>query len=208
MIDIETSGIADFDRMIRRLGDDATLAARLAVNDGAEFARRLGAGEIRKQVNLPARYVTGGNAAARLAVRKKAHNEDLEAIVTGRDRATSLARFASGSKAPGRRRTPVKVRVKAQGAAKAIPGAFFVRLRRGSQDVGPDAFNVGLAIRLKPGQRLTGARQAVPFANGLYLLYGPSVGQVYRDVAEDSAGPVSDYVADRFAHHIERFMRG
>ena len=46
----------------------------------------------------------------------------------------------------------------------------------------------------------------VPIGSNLYLLYGPSVGQVYRTVAENTADQVGAQLANRFAHHVGRAL--
>jgi hypothetical protein len=94
-----------------------------------------------------------------------------------------LARFAQNQSFDGARRTG-GVRVRVRGAGTFMKGAFFVKLRRGGDTA--DGFNVGLALRLKPGQTLRGRKKggaSVRLAPDLYLLYGPSVDQVFRDVA-------------------------
>ncbi len=206
--EITSVGLNEFVRSLRSYGAQVVPAAQLAINDAADFARRLGGAEIRKKVNLPARYVTGGNAAARLAVTRRARGEDLEAIVTGRDRPTSLARYSSSTKTIGRRRSPIRVQVEKGGAGGVFENAFFMRLRKGSAAVMEENSNIGLAVRLKPGERIRNKKDMVPFGGGLYLLYGPSVGQVYRTVAEETVGKVSDRLQDRFSDHMERLARG
>lgn len=159
----------------------ARRAARLAIND---TTRRKAVPRLRKavqaEVNFPAGYVNKD----RLDQTRQASDNDLNAVVTARFRPTSLARFAGGQSFDGARRTGgVRVRVKRGGAVR-LPGAFFVRLRRGADT--SDGFNMGLALRLRPGQRLRGRKKggaSVQLAPNLYLLYGPSVDQVFRDVA-------------------------
>lgn len=209
MIESQFLGLDNFSEYLRQYGPKATEAAQYAVNDAADFARRLGVVEIRKQVNLKARYLTGGgNQKARLAVTRRARSSDLEAIVTGRDRPTSLARYSPSAKTVGRRRTPIRVKVSASGAGGTFKNAFFMRLPRGSAAVTEENSNLGLAVRLKPGERVRNKREMVPFGGGLYLLYGPSVGQVYRSVSVDTLDRVNDQLQDRFAHQINRLVRG
>src|SRR5690606_23345924 len=70
-------------------------SAYRAINASADRARKLGADEIRSQINFPGSYLRG--ADSRLTVTKRASAANLEAVVTGRRRATSLARFIVGS---------------------------------------------------------------------------------------------------------------
>lgn len=202
-IEIETGALRDLDKMVQRLGVDAERSARMAVNDGARFAVRVGAQDIADELNLTKRYITGGSAP-RLAVRQFASDADLEAVVTGRDRPTSLARFARSAPKFGRQRLAPTVKVAAKGSGERIKGSFFVRLKRGTQMDGEN-FNVGIAVRLKPGERLPGKRtMAVPGRNGFYLLYGPSVGQAYRSSAPRTAPAVGERVGNEFMRQINR----
>jgi hypothetical protein len=212
VIEVESLGLKDFERLLRDLPAESTAAARMAVNEGANYARTLGAGEIAKTVRLKPAYITGrGNAAARLSVTKRAKNADLEAVVTGRDRPTSLARFRRGAFAPNQRgqtRRQVRVQVSTSGGPKTIPGAFYIRLRQGSASVTEEAYNEGIAVRLKPGQRIPGKKVMSSLGGGLYTLYGPSVGQVYRSVAADSVPRVGRQMQQRFDYHLSRALRG
>ena len=73
------------------------LAAVRALNRVARDARAEAARKIRDQVNLPARYVAPSQQ--RLYVSKKAQGSSLEARITARGRATSLAQFLQGCQA-------------------------------------------------------------------------------------------------------------
>lgn len=212
MIDIETHGLKDFDRLLQRMGGNVVTAARQSVNEAAVFARRVGSREIRDQINFKAGYLDGrGNANARLAVTRQARDADLEAVVTGRDRPTSLARFRVGAFIPrgrGARKRAVRVRVSASGGPKTIRDAFYIRLRQGAAAVTDDQYNEGIAIRLKPGERISNKRAMSSIGGGLYVLYGPSVGQVYRTVAPRTVDAVGLRMQDRFTHNLQRLLRG
>lgn len=201
---IEPTGLEAFDELLRRLGQSVEPSASDAINETAVFARRLGSQEIRQRINFKAKYIDGG----RLAVTRRAKPADLEAVVTGRDRPTSLARFAQGSPRFGRQRTPPRVRVKAGGGASPIRNGFWMRLRRGNSIVSAENANIGLAIRLAEGERVKNKNEMVPVGRNLYLLYGPSVGQVYRTVAEKTSDDVAAQLANRFAHHLGRRIDG
>ncbi len=212
MITTETRGLDRFDRLLQQLGGSVVTAARQSVNEASVFARRLGATEIRQQINFKAGYLNGsGNAAARLAVTRRASDQDLEAVVTGRDRATSLARFRVGAFIPrgrGARKRAVRVRVSATGGAKVIRDAFYIRLRRGAAAVTDEQYNEGIAIRLKPGERISNKRAMSSLGGGLYVLYGPSVGQVYRTVSARTVDDVAQRMQERFVHNLGRLVRG
>lgn len=201
---IDTDGIKQFDTLLQNLGAAVEPAAADALNDGAVLARKLGSQEIRRRINFKAPYLDGG----RLVVRRRAKPNDLEAVVTGRDRPTSLARFAQGTPTFGRQRNAPRVRVRATGASRSIRGGFYLRLRRGSSIIRDENANVGLAVRLKEGERIKNKNEMVPIGGDVYLLYGPSVGQVYRSVAEKTTDEVSAQVAQRFAHYLGRRLDG
>src|SRR5690606_33603498 len=73
---------------------DVLTAASRAINDTVRRGRAAGAREIRRQVNFPARYLSGSEG--RLKVTKFATPGSLVGVITGRHRPTSLARFSSG----------------------------------------------------------------------------------------------------------------
>lgn len=210
MIKLESvvRGLEDLDVFFRTAPQHATTASVLAVNDAALFARRLSSKEIRGDINLTATYLNSNNRLA--VVQRAARNDsDPEAIVRGRDRATSLARFTSGtpSFAPGKGRRGVRVKVSASGGGSVMRKAFFMRLRRGNAAVSDENSNIGLAVRVKRGERIPNKRDMVGVGGGLYLLYGPSVGQVFRNVAVDIGPQVSDKLSAEFVRQFERLIK-
>ena len=170
-------------------------AASQSINDTARRARTLAARRILAQVALPQSYLrpSGG----RLIVGKFASPQSLEARVRARSRPTSLARFARGPRI-GRGNVTVSVK---RGRTTFLRRAFLVRLRRGAQ-LTDTQHNLGLAIRLRPGERLTNKRiQSASLGRGLYLLYGPSVQQVFLD--EQDTG-VAVEIAPKVADDLSR----
>jgi hypothetical protein len=179
---IAVEGLADL-RDIDNLDEAIVVAARQAINKAADRGRTRADREIRQQVNFPARYLS-----ERLKVTRRASGRSLEATITGRDRPTSLARFATSSNvAASQKRGNVTVAV-SPGARKVVgrkaggsgPTAFLMQLRGG---------NVGLAMRLKEGETVRNKKYMTKVGKGLYLLYGPSVNQVFRSVAEEQTVP-------------------
>ncbi len=157
-------------------------AASRAVNRTLDRLRTDAAALVRKQVNLPASYVSPSQG--RLAVNRRASTSNLEGSVRARGRATSLARFATNRSAgPGE----VTVMVKPGGAVH-LKRAWLIKLRSGpnSDNLG----NLGLAVRLKPGQSISNRHLASkPIFPNVYLLFGPSVYQIINNAAEDKLGP-------------------
>lgn len=182
-------------------------SAQQALNRAADFGRTLAAKEVRSQVAFPAAYL--GPGQGRLTVSSRANLSKLEAVISGRDRPTSLRRFAvNGTPMPGektpkgrRRRTrdgSITVEVK-PGVRKKIRGAFIVANLRGG--------NMGLAVRTA-GPPPKGAWKPTRLAPGVWLLSGPSVDQVLRSTTK---GPsvfqkVEPQVADKFEAELMRLM--
>lgn len=156
---------------------------------------------MREEVNFPSGYLENPD---RFGQTKKATDADLTAIVTARHRPTSLARFSSNSFEGARRTGQVSVAVN-RGGARRLNRAFFVRLRRGGDTA--DGFNLGLAVRLKPGERLKGRKKGnagVELAPGLFLLYGPSVDQVFRQVSVAESPKIADKLTKEFLRQYIR----
>lgn len=155
--------------------------ARMAVNDAIRRARTLAARSMENQINFPRGYLTGDDG--RLAIARYASDNNLEAVLRGRDRPTSLARFIPGGARPGQK-GGVSVEVD-PGLAQFMPSAFAIRLRNN---------NIGLATRLAARPSM-GAKEIAP---GLYLLYGPSVDQVFNKTRDEITGDVEDYLNNTF----------
>lgn len=159
---------------------------------------------ISEQVDFPAGYLNDD----RIGVTQKATPSRLEGRITGRQRATSLARFATSGSVGSR--GGVSVRVKKGGGSTFIRSAFKVRLRSGSS-LDNDNFNTGLALRLKPGQTVLGKRDTsnmVRLDANVVLLYGPSVDQILRnDVAETKTPVVVDKIATEFFRNFQRLAK-
>jgi hypothetical protein len=160
-------------------------AALRAVNLATRKARTRSSKEMRNQVAFSARYLSGN--AGRLAITETARRGSLQATITGRARPTSLARFTVGGQTRRGRRVQVK-----PGVAKRIGRSFVMNLRNG---------NKGLAVRTD-GSPPRGAYKPKKLSENLYLLYGPSVDQVFRTVSED----VSDDAAADMEQEFGRLM--
>jgi hypothetical protein len=179
------------------LPDNILLAARRAVNKTADRSRARSAREIRNQVNFPASYVSGQRG--RLKIAKKASGRDLEAIIRGRERPTSLAQFVTAGKLGGKGGVSVAVK---PGVTKRMPRAFLIKLRAGNASI-DTRFNLGLAIRLRPGESIRNKSSFVRLQQNLYLLYGPSVNQVFEAVAGDEAPNASNFLEQEFLRLLD-----
>ncbi len=187
IVSVDIENFAPLTRAFREAPANAREAARRAVNLAAERGRTLGAAAMRKQINL-----TPGYLSDRLSVTKRATLSDLSADVTGRDRPTSLARFAV-NRGDAKKRLPGRLKIKPNGTARLARGTFLVPLKKGRAESG----NVGLAIRLPLGGQVRGRKRGkaglVPFGKAgkttrAYLLYGPSIDQVF-DKTRDQIAP-------------------
>lgn len=171
-------------------------AAMLALNQVAERkAVPMIRHDAESQVNFPAGYLDNQD---RLGLSQKATRGSLEAVITARDRPTSLARFAPGQTPENTRGQGITVQVK-KGRSRYMKKAFMVRLNNG---------NIGLAIRLRQGERPDRAYKPVLLANNVYLLYGPSVDQVVRTVAEASLPAIGDMLSNEFFRQFARLSHG
>lgn len=181
-ITFKSSGLDEIIKGMQKFSSNVQLDSVRAVNKVIVSSRAGAAGEILQQVRFPSGYLgSPSDQNARLAITKKATQKDVEAIISARVRPTSLARFVSGSGKPG----DVRVNVSG-GVSKLIRGAFIVRLRSGAS-ITQDSFNQGLAVRTHKGSSLRNSRGAKQIGPNLYLLYGPSVDQVFQTVREDIA---------------------
>ena len=187
-------------RAFAELFPQAVASAKpLALNESARYAVKVGGDQIRKELNFPAGYLD----ESRLFIKSYAQAGQDLAVVAGRGRATSLRRFAVGDPTPestrGADADGVTVAVKAGGATKLMKRAFVVRLKSG-KSITEDNYNLGLAIRLRPGETLTGRKSgdATQLSPNVYLLYGPSVAQAFEFVSKDISPGVLEYLGAEF----------
>ena len=201
--EIEARGLDEAAAYTRGLGSKIARALVYSVNDAALFGRRLTSREIRNRLNFKVKDLTGGDTP-KLRISKYAKEADVEAIVSGQDRPTSLASFRVGQATFGRGRRPPRVKVGRGGGNEQMDRAFYVRLRRGAAAVTAENSNIGLAIRLRPGEQVSNKTNTVKFGGGLTLLYGPSVGQAMRTLLPEEIDEIGAYQVDRFVHHLQR----
>lgn len=183
----------------------ASRALVLAINQTAERGgMKLIKASILAETEFPAGYLDSGPEPSRKLQLVKAYGGHMEAVIRARQRPTSLARFARGGlPGTGKARSGVSVTVN-PGSTRFMKTAFLMRLRAGNS-VSDSNHNVGLAIRLKPGQTIRNKRvQGVQLDHNLILLYGPSVDQVFRDVAEQDAPEIASMAGDEFIRQFSR----
>lgn len=189
-VGIIANGLRDLAHYYERLPEATVEAAFLAINDSARDAVPAISRKMITQVAFTRQYLS----KERLGIRRKANRNSLEAVISGRDRPTSLARFARGATVANSRGKPLFVQVK-PGQVRKMPRAFLVNLKNG---------NTGLAVRLKPGETLTNSDKAVRLDNNVYLLYGPSIDQVMRGVSEEMGPEIIESVSKKFLRQFGR----
>lgn len=206
-IEILSVGSKELEQYIEDVPKIATDSIRMAINT---VARGKAMTRIKKAMTDEIAFPTGYLSQDRLKVVKVARGHDLEAIIVGRKRATSLARFVTGgamvtnSKRPG----GVQVRVK-RGKTTVIKNAFLVRLNKGAS-VSEDGYNIGLAVRLSSGEQLANKRtqhQSWLVKGKVALLYAPSVDQVFRTVAPEEAPRIADDISAEFHRNFARLSK-
>lgn len=193
---VAVEGLSTTRGSIEALPEKVKTAAFRAINKSARDTLAESRRRVLEQVAFPARYLSSPDRTGRerLGITKQATREDQEAIITGRQRPTSLARFVQGNPVPGRKNQNIRIQV-SPGATRGSRRIFPIRLKAGSQ-LTETQFNLGLAIRLKEGETITNKKRMIQLSRNLYLLYGPSVDQVFRTVRED-VGPEALLIAER-----------
>ena len=191
-LDVEYSAIGDLQRYVDAMPEAATTAARIALNDVVSGE---GLAIYRKAVDAEIEFPPGYINDDRLGIGQRATVNNLAVSVVGRFRPTSLARFVQQGNAPGQ--YGVKVQVK-RGSVRTIKRGFLIKLRNGNQ---------GLAVRVRKGERLTSSTGAKKLGDDLYLLYGPSVDQVFRSTAGEATPGVLDKVCAEFFRQFFRLAK-
>lgn len=171
-----------------------------SINKTADRARTLASQDIREQVAFPASYLAP--SAKRLFVSTKATKASpFEAVISGRDRPTSLARFTNQKPLGGGQRHrggQVAVTVK-PGVRRYIKRAFLITLNNS---------NVGLAVRIDGGPP-NNAYAPKEIGKNLWLLYGPSVDQVLSaasnggGIYEEIVPETLDFLNDEFNRQLD-----
>ena len=197
---VDVTGLEDLAEF-RTLGPRTAQAASRAINTVARKQRTTAARRIGDQIALP-RSLLGPNKG-RLYISQFSTPSNLVARITARSKPTSLARFVKGARKRGR---GVSIEIK-PGRLKRIQRAFILKLRSGAQ-LTETKFNLGLAVRLRPGERIQNKRKFLNSSSNLYLLYGPSVQQVF--LSEDGTGVARDLersTADTLQTEFLRLLR-
>ncbi len=184
---------------IEKMSGEIRLKAAQAINRITRDGRSMIAMQIGREVNFPPGYLNPSKK--KLFVAKQANRNDLEGVIRASSIPSSLARFAQGNIRPNQR-GGVTVRVGKR--TETLRRAFLMKLRSGNAPI-ETKYNLGLAIRLRPGEKLANKKFVRQISSGLYLLYGPSVDQVFA--SRDGTG-VAEQSSDRLSRDLENeFLR-
>lgn len=185
---------------LSQYGEKALINQVRAANTAVARGRTLAARIMGEEINFPRGYLDPGGK--KLFVAKQATRNDPQAIIRATGRPTSLARYVESGEV---NKKGVVLRVDPN-KSSSIKSAFLIRLPAGKAPIDTKS-NLGLAIRLKPGEKITNKRQMIQLARGLYLLYGPAVDQVFMAATGARAGqgtitqieePILDFMEQEF----------
>lgn len=196
MIHIDIKGLPEAIKAINELPKivDASMAMSLNKVASGKALKTIKT-EMSNEVSFPNGYLN-----QRMKVSKKANPSNLVVIIKGRDRPTSLARFANTKSVNKSRKGGVTVTVK-PGRPKRMGSAFLMPLRNG---------NIGLALRLAKGESLYGKTSAISYdtalGKGLVLLYGPSVDQVMLGAATKVTPEIQLHIETEFFRNLKRLL--
>jgi hypothetical protein len=201
----EIDGLDEAESYFKAVPAQAKKAASLAINEViARQGLKLVRDEMYSQVNFPKGYLKGD----RLSPVRFATASNLEGVIRARKRATSLARFAgAGTPIGSGGKTGVTVSVR-NGKSTFLRQAWLVRLKRGAS-LSEDQYNIGLAVRVKQGDRINNKfskHKSWLVPGRVALLYGPSVDQVFKDVAEDNGQQILGILSTEFFRQLERLL--
>ena len=186
----------DYNRLTDLTGEAVETALVRSINKVTDRLRTKAAKVAREQVNFPASYLSP--SGQRLWVKQRARKSAMEAIIEGRGRPTSLARFATTTYRKKRKDNSVPVMV-APGQKRLIKRGFLIKLRNG---------NIGLAVRTNGGAP-PGAYKPKEISKNLWLLYGPSVDQALQSASngggifEDLQIEALDELEDEFTRQLK-----
>lgn len=197
---LEANAIKSLDQFLEACEEKARPAAAMAMNDitggkGLVTYRKA----MRREVAFPAGYLEDVD---RFGQTEFATPARLITAISGRQRPTSLARFVTSGVVG---RPGVTIKVNPSGGVRRDK-AWLTRLNSGS-GISDGSFNLGLAVRVRPGEMIRGKKfpgKTPRLAPNVFLLYGPSVDQVFRTVAVTETPKVLDMMGLEFLRQFAR----
>ena len=179
-IRIDQAAVREIYEDLAHINNGAPRAMSRAINHTLGVVRTEASVEIRKQVKLKAGYVKD-----KLKIRR-ATTSKLYGAIQAPTRGTLLTRYPHRQYVKG----GIGVQVKPSGGKQKMPSAFFITLGNGVQ---------AIAVRTKWGPGLGRSE-------GLKVLYGPSVSQVFTDVKDDLQEPGGNRLMRRLAYEADRLL--
>lgn len=206
MITLSMKGMRDLETFAKEFPAEVDTAAQRAVNYTLVKVRTQTTRDMQKQVELGKSYLD-----SKLRITRKATIKNPIGEISGAFEPISLARFARGTIKRGK---PIKVRVKKGGSVTKFSNAAIVPLSRGG---------IGFLVRMKKGETLKGSSAARPLlprkrkdgsrsdpATKAYLLYGPSVNQLFKEMLKtNEIIPVAnDILEQEFFRQMKVLING
>ncbi len=180
-IKMDTTAVREIEDLLAHIKNGSNRAMASAINHTLSVTRTEGGQKIREQVKLKASYVRERLRLVRASVAKP------QGRITTPRRGILLSRFDNTVLKSG----GVSVQVKpGAGNRKKMPGAFYITFANGVQ---------AIAIRTQHGPGLGRSE-------GLKVLYGPSVSQVFTDVKDDLQSPSGERLIERMQHEADRLL--
>ncbi|MGM0703883.1 MAG: phage tail protein [Pseudomonadota bacterium] len=180
-IKMDRAAVREIEQTLSHIRNGSNRAMANAINHTLTVTRTEASKEIRGQVKLKAAYVK-----ERLRLRRASVANPTGRIATP-TRGILLSRFTNREYKSG----GIGVQVKpGSGQRKRMPGAFYLTFANGVR---------AIAIRTKRGPGLGRSE-------GIKVLYGPSVSQVFTDVKDDLQAPSAERLIARMGHEAERLL--
>lgn len=185
-IKMDKDAVREIEATLAHIRNGSNRAMSRAINHTLGVTRTEASRAIRKQVKLKAAYVR-----ERLRL-QKANVNRVQGRITTPTRGLLLTRFPNEQvyEPIGDDPWGINVQVKPRGGYKHLPGAFYITFANGVR---------AIAIRTQRGAGLGRSE-------GLKVLYGPSVSQVFTDVKDDLQAPSGERLIARMAHEADRLL--
>lgn len=208
MIRISSAGIQGLATFVARTPEVAAEAAKLAVGDAAEWGRNLSKREMVSAVNLPADALAG----RRFRISQRPTTANPEAVISADNNPLGLSRFVVG---PGKVGMPgPQTRTLRGGTTTQWPKggdrgdyAFLIKVGPGKKGSAP-AVRAGFGLAIRTTRPMENSREAFKIGKDLYLLFGPSVDQMFGQLMPQIVPRVEAKLQTEFARQYERLIRG
>lgn len=177
---MDRTAVREIEQTLAHIRNGSNRAMASAINHTLGVTRTEASREIRNQVKLKAAYVNERLRLQRASIAKP------QGRITTPTRGILLSRYDNRQYANG----DIGVQVKPTGGKKRMPNAFYITFANGVK---------AIAIRTMSGPGLGRSE-------GIKVLYGPSVSQVFTDVKDDLQAPSGERLIARMEHEAARLM--